>query len=248
MSNEIQYKVGNLFNDLPAPSTCHITVIPHIVNDVGAWGSGFVVPLGERFPQAKKEYLRWSHYFDPNLAYGVGNCQMVWVDENVFVANMMAQHGTKSADNPTPIRYTGLAKCLETVAEFCRRNSAHNLPLDIYAPAFGSMRAGGDWRIIETLVKETLFPVCRNLFIYTLNEQERQGLMTQKNTCQLVAHYSNDRIVMENDDVIRVSRSCKEPEPDGNLELPAAQFSKPEHFLVRIEKGGKPERYEIYHQ
>ena len=37
-------------------------IIPHICNNVGGWGAGFVVPLGRHYPDAKKSYKNLKNY------------------------------------------------------------------------------------------------------------------------------------------------------------------------------------------
>ena len=43
----MQYKIGNLFDHEFAFN--ERVMIPHIVNNIGKWGSGFVIPLGKTF-------------------------------------------------------------------------------------------------------------------------------------------------------------------------------------------------------
>lgn len=153
----IEYKIGNLFDSLPASDF----IIPHIVNDEGIWGGGFVIPLGYKFPKAKEEYLKKI----PKL----GDCNLLEVGQMSYVANMCAQSSIISKDNPVPIKYDALEKCLKVVAD-----KSDNL--QIHAPAFGSMRAGGDWKIIEQLIQKILCPVAP-VFIYTLNKQEQENIL-----------------------------------------------------------------------
>jgi hypothetical protein len=52
--------------------------------------------------------------------------------------------------------------------------------VEIHAPAFGSMRSGGDWGIIANLIKEIWVDHANiKVTIYTLNESEQQGLLAQ---------------------------------------------------------------------
>lgn len=172
-SKLIQYNVGNLFEMLPSKSNTP-TIIGHIVNNIGAWGSGFVIPLGRKFPLAKSQYEMWSQNQDPNLAFELGNCQIVNVEEGVYVANMCAQEGIMNPANHVPIRYEALCKSLRTVADFCQR--AFDCKVNVHSPAFGSERAGGKWSVIEPLIEEILGPISNELHIYTLTEQEKANL------------------------------------------------------------------------
>lgn len=153
----IEYVKGDLFDNIPKGNV----LIPHIVNDIGAWGSGFVIPLGEKFPEAKKRYL----HRDKQCYQSLGRCQFVLckleMDRGVTVANMCAQTGImghstgdRAKVNSKPIRYAALVKCLEKVEGYCKVSKDCKHPVDILAPKFGSDRAGGNWDFIEELIEE----------------------------------------------------------------------------------------------
>ena len=42
-----------LLGDATSPDLSTRPLIAHICNDIGAWGKGFVVPLGQKYPKAK---------------------------------------------------------------------------------------------------------------------------------------------------------------------------------------------------
>jgi hypothetical protein len=160
-----KYVVGNLFELIPnhGPETqTPPVVIPHICNDLGGWGSGFVVPLGKLYPEAEAAYRRWhSHRFDSSAG--------PW--SNSIVANMIAQHGTVTRpmdDDPNrpPVRYTALAACMSKVANYI----AH-LPQGtaIHAPKFGAGLAGGNWDLIEELIREEWLDRGIPVTIYSLD-------------------------------------------------------------------------------
>jgi len=174
----IEYKIGDLFVDLPISSEKSTIVIPHIVNNCGAFGSGFVVPLGIRFPKAKEVYLRWAQ---TDLSSALGKTEFVQVADYLYVAHMCAQSGLISAKNPRPIKYEALVQCLRTVSNVCK-GLAEEEPennVDIYAPAFGSNRSGGNWGVIEPLILEILGPNCRSMRVYTLSTEEQARLFKE---------------------------------------------------------------------
>lgn len=147
--SSIKYVKGDLFDHVEGFSG--YTIIPHIVNNIGAWGSGFVIPLGKKFPSSKKMYLKHWESFKLGQVLMV-NCAPV------YIAHMFAQEGISSlstgphaAINSKPIRYVALIKCLEEI-----RNVVDNskVPCRIVAPKFGSLRSGGSWAIIEALIEE----------------------------------------------------------------------------------------------
>lgn len=176
MANKIECHVGDLFELLPNYNAS--VVIAHIVNDLGKWGSGFVVPLGMRFPKARLDYLNWANPITlptgNEVPFRLGQCQLVDVTENqerpVIVANMLAQKGIKSPTNISPIRYESLASCLRVLADFCSFQRTVGLPVEIHSPAFGTERAGGNPLVIKALIEEILLPSVDGLCIYSLRE------------------------------------------------------------------------------
>ncbi len=129
-------------------------VIPHVCNNQGAWGKGFVIPLAQNYPQAREAYLKWHkneliessdghHQTDD---FDLGETQFVRVgDESrvVIVANMVAQ----VLGGERPLRYNHLATCMNYVA-------VANQGYHIVAPMFGAGLAGGDWNFIEDLIED----------------------------------------------------------------------------------------------
>ena len=159
----LTFKKGDLFSEIREPHTQ--TIIPHIVNDIGAWGSGFVVPLGKYYPRAKKRYLEVHKLGWSRLGWTDFIC---FPDSHITVANMYAQTGImnhstghRSQVNDKPIRYEALVTCMRAVVDHIKlqdRLSEYERcptwPTKIIAPKFGSDRAGGNWDFIEELIEE----------------------------------------------------------------------------------------------
>lgn len=113
-------------------------VIAHIVNDRGAWGAGFVIPLGQKFPLAKEWYLKGG--------LKLGEVQFVPVTlagRAGWIANMCAQ--TLGSDRP--LYYHKLIDCLEHL-----QNHSHDVNARIHMPRIGCGLAGGRWQIIANLL------------------------------------------------------------------------------------------------
>ena len=156
----IQYKVGDLFENLPDNK---IIVIPHVCNDVGAFGGGFVVPLARNFPTAKIEYQKEINMNQFLEKRSIGLLNTVVAEDNehrkVIVENMIAQTGLINANNPRPLKYWALVKCMLKVARNIRMMShsminVDNREIEIHAPKFGSCLAGGDFSFIKILIEE----------------------------------------------------------------------------------------------
>jgi hypothetical protein len=167
--NGIIWKTGNLFDLLDKVESRKI-VLPHVCNDVGAWGRGFVVPLGQRFPCAKDRYL--ESFANEDFKLALGCIQIVPVSyigtingmKSVSVCNMIAQHRliSDSLSRP-PIRYVALADCMKKVAAIAEAEEA-----EIHAPKFGAGLSGGQWEFIEELIRELWLDRKLSVTIYKL--------------------------------------------------------------------------------
>ncbi len=150
---QIQYIIG----DATRPVGPGNKIIAHVCNDIGAWGTGFVLAVSRRWPQPKAEYLKEKRFNGLKL----GSVGLVQVEENIWVANMIAQRDIRSQDGIPPIRYDALQTCLNTLA-----THAQNLQATVHLPRIGCGLAGGQWELVEPLISEAL--VNRQVFVYDL--------------------------------------------------------------------------------
>lgn len=99
-------------------------IIVHICNDEGGWGKGFVVAISNRWQEPEFEYRHWYKSKEAKQTdtvryerlesvdkyanekkFELGNVQFVKVTSEIWVANMIAQHGIKpDKDGVPPIR------------------------------------------------------------------------------------------------------------------------------------------------
>lgn len=163
----ITYHVGNLF-DVVGQDKKKQYIIPHVCNDEGVWGSGFVVQLGSKYPDAKDKYL---HLFKGRKKNTLGLMQTVAIKgELVIVANMIAQHGLIGPTNPIPLKYAALIECMREVADLTKACKLLENVVEIHAPLFGSGLAGGNWDFIEILINEIWCDV--DVHVHQLKGQE----------------------------------------------------------------------------
>lgn len=148
----INYHQGCLFEYIDTLDKNKI-LIPHVVNNINKMGSGFVVPLYTRWPTVKSEYHEYSGWFCDRLGffrnYLLGKIQIIPVSSKIDVINMFAQDGVISQQNPKPIKYDALANCLTKI-----KTTYSCINKQIVAPKFGAGLAGGDWNIIESMIKK----------------------------------------------------------------------------------------------
>lgn len=136
--------------DATCPQAKGPKVICHICNDSGRWGKGFVLAISHRWEQPEQAYRAWYKDRSRN-DFRLGAVQLIQVEPYIWVANMVAQHGTKGGSKRPPIRYEAVAECLENVAE-----TAASLKASVHMPRIGCGLAGGEWSRIEPLVVEAL--------------------------------------------------------------------------------------------
>jgi hypothetical protein len=119
-----------------------------------------------RWPEPEKAYYRLGKSDD---GYVLGTAQLVMVKENLWVANMIGQRGVgKRGDNKPPIRYEAIRTALRGVA-FLALDPEFRGPYkacSIHAPRFGAGLAGGDWNMIEQIIKEELVAKSLSVTVY----------------------------------------------------------------------------------
>jgi O-acetyl-ADP-ribose deacetylase (regulator of RNase III) len=142
----INYQKG----DATRPNTPGPAIIAHICNDIGAWGAGFVLAVSRRWPEPEQTYrtaLASHQETKPKL----GDVQFIPVGNNITVANIIGQHGTRSPKNQTPLRYDAVQKGLDSIAAYAKATRA-----SIHMPRIGCGLAGGHWDKIEPLIQQCL--------------------------------------------------------------------------------------------
>jgi hypothetical protein len=168
---KIVYQNGDVLASEVASGT--IKVIPHIVNDIGGWGSGFVVAVSKKWSQPEAAYRKWYKTGECTqlgavVPFALGNTQFVRVaDGNTVVANMVGQHETIRSGY-IPIRYVSLMQSMLMVQAFCASVNRKGFQVEIHAPKFGAGLAGGDWQLIEKLIEEIWVAKAIKVVIFTL--------------------------------------------------------------------------------
>lgn len=166
---ELKYVIG----DATTPIGEGPKIIVHCCNDIGGWGSGFVVALSKKWHMPETNYRIWaqdSYYKKTDgskVPFKLGNIQYVQVESDTYVCNMIGQSNIGWSGDRPPIRYGSIAKCLEQVAEDAKYFGA-----TVHGPRFGSALAGGDWNVIETLIKAIILPLGVDVTIYDLPTAE----------------------------------------------------------------------------
>lgn len=146
MGTEIRYVTG----DATRPLGEGPRIIAHVCNDSGRWGRGFVAALSHRWVEPERAYRTWYRRRTV-VPLCLGEIQTVRVAPDLWVANMVAQQGTRNSTNPVPLRYDALAACLRALAQ-----QAIDRTATVHMPRIGMGLAGGSWDRIEPLITRSL--------------------------------------------------------------------------------------------
>ncbi|RLU82540.1 Appr-1-p processing protein [Streptomyces griseocarneus] len=147
MSNKIVYAHG----DATRPHGPGSKIIAHVVNDIGRWGAGSVVALSRRWPQPQAAYRQWYRDRATN-GFSLGAIQLVDVEDRLWVANLVGQHGIRSrTTTETPVRYDAIDQALASLSE-----QALALSASVHMPRIGCGLAGGRWENVEPLILHRL--------------------------------------------------------------------------------------------
>lgn len=171
LAKKINYVPGDLFAGIKEASKTKKIVVPHVCNDMGAFGSGFAGAVARFYPEVQKEYFKWSQDKE-TTPFELGEIQMVSVDTNITFVNMIGQH-KMIAPNYIPVRYSAIAACLEKVlAAFVDYDN-----LEVHCPKFGAGLAGGRWVVIEALIQEILVDNGIPVTVYEMTQEEMKERM-----------------------------------------------------------------------
>lgn len=161
-TNKIKYVRG----DATAPrADGNYRIITHIVNNqTPNWGGMFAGAVKRKFPAAQTDFQDWAIKERSNL--GLGNIHFVEVAHSLGVVTMISQQGYGNSKKPR-LRYAALKVCLDKLATFANTKQA-----SIHMPRIGSGQAGGDWRIIEELIEDSLCNRSIKVYVYDLPNAE----------------------------------------------------------------------------
>ncbi|MCF7796007.1 Appr-1-p processing protein [Patescibacteria group bacterium] len=149
---KINYKKGNVIKAAKQDiknNNLNI-IIPHICNNQGKWGKGFVKALSNEWIEPENIYKKDYEYKKMNNMNILGTSSVSHVENfNIHIYNMIAQ----KLYEKNPIRYWALVKCMINIKKVIN-NLDQNNHHKIYCPKFGSGLAGGNWKFIERLILE----------------------------------------------------------------------------------------------
>lgn len=142
----------DIFESIKSNTTTDI-IVPHVVDNIGSFDSGFAVALARNYPIVKANYEIMS-------IYKLGENQIIKIDgekkRNLIFVNMIAQNNLPSKKGKRSLNYLSLVKCMALLGTFIKNNydSIDSDKLEIHAPKFGVGSAGGNWTFISELITD----------------------------------------------------------------------------------------------
>lgn len=161
---------GNLFSEIEKFNDQYNIVIPHVCNNKGIFGGGFTSGIVKHYPIVQENYQLLGKKCVLGYTQFVVAKHDKTTDKKIIFANMIAQNGTISKNNPKPINYYALCLCMKSVSDYIN-NSTDPSETQIHAPQFGSGLAGGNWHLISELIDNVWHSF--STFIYVLKNDIR---------------------------------------------------------------------------
>lgn len=148
--------INYLIGDATRPQYEGLKVIIHCVNDIGFLGSGFSGAIKKNYPEVRKKYYEWSKY-----KISLGELLIVFIKEDLCIANLVGQNGIISKANPKPINYSALLNAMKKLDSWLKSIIKARYfisvkrdieKISIHCPRLGSGLSQGSWEIVESLI------------------------------------------------------------------------------------------------
>jgi len=173
MSVKVEEKsITYLKGDATSPVGSGLKIIVHCCNNIGAWGAGFVTALSARWSEPEERYREWDYNdrqgIPQNTPFGLGQIQFAPVADDLIVCNLIGQEGVGLGFNKRPpIRYDAIDQGLSKLGQKALLlQGPDGGCASVHMPRMGAGLAGGDWDVIEALVKSNLSKKGIEVFVY----------------------------------------------------------------------------------
>lgn len=137
----IKYETGNLLDQTG--------LIIHGCNAQGVMGSGVALAVKQKYPSAFKDYYDFCNNPHSNRSTLLGNVIFTDISNDICVASAITQE-CYGRDGIRYVNYEALSRCFEQIARLKGAN------MKIHIPTIGAGLGGGNWKIISTIIDETI--------------------------------------------------------------------------------------------
>lgn len=134
-------------------------IIAHGVNCKGAFGAGVARQIAKRYPDVKRGYIRKYEY----PGWKLGQCQFILTDNKVVVVNMATQE--TYGKTGVYVSYDAIKLCFEQVLDYCETTGE-----GLAIPRVGAGLAGGEWLIIEAIIRDCLAKRNVEVDVYSVDD------------------------------------------------------------------------------
>ena len=143
--------IGSRHGDAARFVTESNSAILHIVNDAARrWASrGFALAVREEHPSAYDDYAWWST--ERSKERTLGAIHVASLEHNRYVVSLVSQRGYGNSAGPR-IRYGALDMALSQAEKRLSEAGVKTVQM----PKIGTGQAGGNWAVIEGLIRERL--------------------------------------------------------------------------------------------
>jgi O-acetyl-ADP-ribose deacetylase (regulator of RNase III) len=209
----VMKQISYLFGDATSPQIKGPKIIAHVCNDVGVWNQGFRMSISDRWSNSVSDYRNWFKERQTN-DFGLGAVQFVNVANELWIANMVCQHGIRTTEKGAPVRYElnyeAVETCLSKVASI-----ALDLGATYHMPRIGAGYAGGTWKEIEPIILRQLSS--KNIFVFVYHLKEISYVFADTTDPQIggpkiIAHDCNDAGIWDKGFMTAISARWSEPE------------------------------------
>lgn len=154
-----------------------VDIIAHCANCFCTFGSGIAPQVKNNFPwawEADQETIRGDAKKLGTVSYGMAEPED-WTDTiscpDVF--NLYGQYSfNKRNEGKRDLDYNALFDALSQMTQLLEKWGTEKNDTVIGLPLIGCGLAGGDWEIVELMIKKTLCKAGFNVTIYIRNEKE----------------------------------------------------------------------------
>ena len=92
----------------------------------------------------------------------LGEVELIEVEDKIWIANIIGQHGIKPIKNVPPIRYDAIEVGFKKII-----SKFHGSNYEIHMPRIGCGLAGGDWDKISKIIENTFIANGIDVYTYT---------------------------------------------------------------------------------
>lgn len=155
MAIKIKIETGNLLS----VKSGHIV---HGCNAQGVMGSGVALAVKQTYPGAYEDYIRVFNSDPPFRGTKLGVAYPYIVNNDLVIWNAITQDSFGGAIRQ--VSYDAIQTCFEQINWHIKEGGTDNVAFaqaeEVHIPMIGAARGGGNWKIISTIIEETMdFPV-----------------------------------------------------------------------------------------